>query len=400
MQKLYTVDSECCGCSACEAVCPVNIIKMEINEEGFFYPNIYNEKNCIQCGLCKKVCPMKRKDISQNFSKQIFAAVSNNQDIWESSSSGGIFTEICQSLKIENPVIFGASWDGLNVIMDYSDGLDDICKFRKSKYVIANPNGMFQKVKEYLNLGRFVIFSGTPCQINGLNLFLNKKSEKLLTIDFACHGQGSKIIFDKWIEYLERTNKRKVIGFSFREKRRLKDHINSNCCSYVLENGDKIIENRDYYHHAYVNGLCMRKSCADCQFANHRLSDITLADFKNLKNGLPDYEEIRNVSTVIANTDKGKMVINKLNNISKFEVDGEFVYRYNPKLVKGLPGNPQRDNFMNDVIVLNKDVSKTIKRYAKISLKEKVEYNCSTKVYRILAPVMGVFDKIINKLKR
>ena len=50
--------SECCGCSACEQICPVGCIKMKEDEEGFLYPQI-DETKCIQCKKCEKVCPIR-----------------------------------------------------------------------------------------------------------------------------------------------------------------------------------------------------------------------------------------------------------------------------------------------------------------------------------------------------
>lgn len=47
---------DCCGCSACFAVCPASAIVMRADEEGFLYPSIISEK-CIGCQLCKNVCP-------------------------------------------------------------------------------------------------------------------------------------------------------------------------------------------------------------------------------------------------------------------------------------------------------------------------------------------------------
>lgn len=55
---LYLREEECCGCTACYAICPNQAIKMVSNEEGFEYPIIEKEK-CIRCQLCKSVCPMK-----------------------------------------------------------------------------------------------------------------------------------------------------------------------------------------------------------------------------------------------------------------------------------------------------------------------------------------------------
>ena len=53
---LYKVKEECCGCSACFAICPVQAIRMEADEEGFLYPLVDGEQ-CIQCYQCLTVCP-------------------------------------------------------------------------------------------------------------------------------------------------------------------------------------------------------------------------------------------------------------------------------------------------------------------------------------------------------
>ena len=55
---LYERKEDCCGCSACYAICPKSAIKMVEDEEGFEYPQI-NEEICVGCGMCMKVCPIK-----------------------------------------------------------------------------------------------------------------------------------------------------------------------------------------------------------------------------------------------------------------------------------------------------------------------------------------------------
>ena len=55
---LFTEKFECCGCSACYAVCPQQAIYMLPDEEGFEYPHI-NDDICVRCYLCVKICPNK-----------------------------------------------------------------------------------------------------------------------------------------------------------------------------------------------------------------------------------------------------------------------------------------------------------------------------------------------------
>ncbi len=57
--KLFVYKEDCCGCTACYAICLKNAIQMKEDEEGFLYPEIY-EESCVGCGMCIKVCPIKK----------------------------------------------------------------------------------------------------------------------------------------------------------------------------------------------------------------------------------------------------------------------------------------------------------------------------------------------------
>ena len=55
---LYERKEDCCGCTACYAICPKGAISMKEDEEGFEYP-VIQEDTCIRCSMCLKVCPIK-----------------------------------------------------------------------------------------------------------------------------------------------------------------------------------------------------------------------------------------------------------------------------------------------------------------------------------------------------
>lgn len=55
---LFEKKMDCCGCSACVAVCPMKAVSMIIDEEGFYYPRI-STNVCIRCYQCISVCPIK-----------------------------------------------------------------------------------------------------------------------------------------------------------------------------------------------------------------------------------------------------------------------------------------------------------------------------------------------------
>lgn len=57
---LFHRKEECCGCSACYAICPVQAIAMQEDEEGFLYP-VVDEKKCVRCYQCSHICIFKEK---------------------------------------------------------------------------------------------------------------------------------------------------------------------------------------------------------------------------------------------------------------------------------------------------------------------------------------------------
>lgn len=56
---LFEKKENCCGCSACYAVCPVQAITMKPDKEGFLYP-IIDKYKCIGCHQCLNVCTFKK----------------------------------------------------------------------------------------------------------------------------------------------------------------------------------------------------------------------------------------------------------------------------------------------------------------------------------------------------
>ncbi|WP_455240477.1 4Fe-4S dicluster domain-containing protein [Methanothermobacter tenebrarum] len=56
MKNISEVKDLCTGCGTCAALCPQNIIKMDISQKkGIYEPIIDGE--CNECMTCIKVCP-------------------------------------------------------------------------------------------------------------------------------------------------------------------------------------------------------------------------------------------------------------------------------------------------------------------------------------------------------
>ncbi|SET90740.1 4Fe-4S dicluster domain-containing protein [Lacrimispora sphenoides] len=57
---LFEKKEDCCGCTACYAICAKKAIVMLDDDEEFKYPHIDEEK-CVRCYACVKVCPIKQQ---------------------------------------------------------------------------------------------------------------------------------------------------------------------------------------------------------------------------------------------------------------------------------------------------------------------------------------------------
>jgi coenzyme F420-reducing hydrogenase beta subunit len=344
---------DCTACTACVNVCPVNCISMIQDKEGFEYP-VADEK-CIHCKKCENICPIenKRTEGFIDINQFAVAAVTNDYSIWKSSTSGGAFTEICNSFGGDETVVFGAKFEGFKVVHDYVVGINNIQVFRKSKYIQSSLLNSFVLAKDFLEQGKQIIFSGTPCQIAGLKSFLNKEYDNLLTIDLICHGVGSPKVFNSVVEYYGRKYGSKIIEYSFRNRRILFGNQRLFISKHRLENGKTYHINRDIYNDFFLNQLCLRPSCGgNCKFRSiNRTSDITIADFKNKSDIFPKLRDSKNYSTIIVNSIKGSIVYNGLHKtMTIFPCDLEDIKKYNPLFCKHTKGNPLRNEFFKDYI--------------------------------------------------
>lgn len=326
---------ECTGCRACEAICLKNSISFNEDSEGFLYPTA--DSSCINCGMCYKVCPTfnKRYSSSSGFKQFAVGAKHKNEDTWFNSTSGGAFSAICETFHNEEVTIFGAVFDEFKVVHTSVDSVNEIDKFRKSKYVQSDLNASHQTIKALLENNRMVVFSGTPCQVTGLKNYLGKDYEHLFTIDLICHGVGSPRVFRDYIESVETNCKTKVLSYSFRNKRIKRKHINEYVTRIEFENGTIKEDINDLYNKGFLQALFLRPSCGECKFTNiDRVGDLTIADLKKRYDLLPDYNGIENLSAIIVNSQKGLKIYEKLE-------DSMDIYRIDfDKLVK--TNNPLR----------------------------------------------------------
>lgn len=301
---------ECYGCYACEKICPTKAITMVEDEEGFPYP-VTNEETCIQCGACERACIRLKetKCVEEGFPR-VRAANNKNTKIRQGiSSSGGIFPELCREI-IENRqgVVVGVAYDeNMNVVSKIAQTMEEAKEFCNSKYVKSHFAHNFPKVKELLQQGRHVLYTGLPCECAALRSYLKKDYDNLLIEEILCHAGPSQKVFKQYIQSLEEIYGSKVVNFVFRDK---KEGWRWSKCkmSITFEDGREFSDytRLDDYFKAFFNDYLVRPSCSNCQFVGgHRCGDLTTGDFWGVQNEFPHLYDNKGTSLLIINTEKG-----------------------------------------------------------------------------------------------
>lgn len=191
---------KCCGCTACVEICPKQCIKMKPDMEGFLYPTVDQDK-CIDCGTCDGVCPTLNGKLEIETVQKAYLVQHRNDDVRMDSSAGGAFTAIASYVLERGGVVFGAAYNkNFQVRHTYIEKVEELRKFRNSKYVQSDMGNCFRQARDFLKADRWVCFSGTPCQIEGLANFLKKPYEQLILVDVVCHGIPSPLIWNKYLE--------------------------------------------------------------------------------------------------------------------------------------------------------------------------------------------------------
>ena len=369
---MITLDSfSCSGCSACASACPKNCIEMMSDKEGFLYPHV-NKEQCINCGICDSVCPIIHK-MNTNKSCTAIAAMNLNEKIRIESSSGGIFTLIAEAIIDEGGIVFGAAFadDFKSVHHICVEKKCDLAKLRGSKYVQSTINNTYTQVKEYLDSGRTVLFTGTPCQIGGLYSFLRKTYDNLYTQDIICHGVPSPMVWKKYVEEREDKATSKTQQLSFRHKKYGWKKFSiifefSNCKKYLKS------LHEDSFMKAFLSNICLRPSCYSCSFKSlNRQADITLADFWGVQFVLPEMDDDKGTSLVIINSTKGARLFSSISSKIIYKVvDIETVIKYNSAAVKSCILNNRRDDFFR--VIQNSDFKTAEKKFLIEPIKNKL----------------------------
>lgn len=341
-------NEDCCGCHACQTACPQVCIEMVTDSEGFLYPQV-NKLLCTDCGICEKVCPMLLTPRSGE-SPAAFAAWHRDAAVRAESSSGGVFSALMRQTLQEGGVVIGAAFDNNMTLCHQSAQTEaESHKFRGSKYLQSIIGNSYHEAEIYLQQGRSVLFSGTPCQIAGLYSYLERDDDDLTTCDIVCHGVPSPKVFAAYRHSLERQYGAKAERISFRRK----DHgwkRFSVALSFDNATEYRRIITDDPFMLGFLRDTYLRPSCHVCLFSRiPRVADISLADFWGVGNHHPEWDDDKGTSLILIQSKKGQKVLEACSGeIIVHMADLNEAIRSNPCISGSVPPSKLRTNFFYD----------------------------------------------------
>lgn len=379
--------ADCYGCRACEQVCNNEAILLEPDEEGFIYP-VLNQSLCTNCGLCSKVCPID-KSLTNQVIKTAAAYYTDNK-LLRYSASGGLFLAVADFFISQGGYVSGCVFDeSFNAIHILSNEMSDIKRMQGSKYVQSDIGNVYIEIRRKLKEGKLVLFSGTPCQVDGLHKFLLKEYDNLYSLDLICHGVPSPQFLQDYLNSTHRING-KVVDFKFRNKEK-----NGWCSqgSIQIKRRGKIIEKKtspftdSYYYYYYLQNSISRMCCYSCKYSStNRVGDISIGDYWNIADVLPDFDSKKGVSVVLINTNKGVAIFDRIKTSLVYkETSLEDAVRGNGNLSKPCSMPSNRFN-----------IYKRIKRYGYRNI-EKQECHYQYVIPAIKKMIPKSLKKIIKK---
>lgn len=329
MKQVCEFDS-CYGCCACYNVCPQKAISIGRDDYGNLSPFI-DETNCVDCGLCQKVCPALNVTTFQE-PVCVYAAVAKNEQDYITGTSGGIATTLAKSVLSKGGRAYGAVvTDGFLIRHVGVSTEEELEKQKGSKYTQSCVGDTFCEIRDDLQAGKLVIFTGTSCQIDGLLRYLQKDYDNLITVNLICHGVPSNSLLTEHIDDVA-PKAEKSAEVKFRT---------GNSSDYILQisDEDRILYRKPFHHDWYFLGfmrkLFYRNACYSCKYAQaNRIGDFTIGDFWGFREDEKPFP-VRapyGKSVVLINSPKGEVF---------FERCKHDFYFQERNLREAVAGNPQ-----------------------------------------------------------
>ena len=308
--SLLCPPDQCTGCGVCVAVCGVGAISMAEASDGRTLPQLDNSR-CMNCRKCEKTCPQLLQPEFQTVVRCYAAQWKNTEERIQSSTSG-IASLLAYETVRNGGVVFGAAVDeNLNVRHMMAETVEEAKKFRTSKYAQSDMTGVYRQIREALQKGTVVLFTGTPCQVAAVRRYIGPADDNLFCIETICHGVPPMSYLKEHIKKLHGETR----NYRFRGGKT--DNLFT-----LLGKDNQILYRRiwwkDEYYFSFSRNISLRENCYACAYARaERIADMTIGDFWKLDRSTLKSTMEGRVSVVLINNEKGKtmwdMIENQLN---------------------------------------------------------------------------------------
>ena len=389
--------ADCCGCAACEAACPVGCIRMEFDEEGFKYPSV-DSSLCVDCGKCSRACPLvSDHDLLGALPVAAAYAVTNrDEEVRARSTSGGAFNAIASIVIEDGGIVVGARYgEGLKVVHDIATTMEEVSQFYGSKYVQSDlsENDVYRHVRKACETGVPVLFSGTPCQVQGLLTYLGRDYPGLLTCDFVCRAVPAPLVWESYLNDMKSKYGSKPVAAVFRNKTY---GYHSGTMRLAFENGKVYYGSGriDPMHKAFFADLISRPSCYECRFRRpERSSDFTIFDCWSYSKLTGHEDDDLGHTHLWARTDKAMSLFPRLiERLELLEVDYSKVLSGDGIMAtQNISCNPNREAFLT--YSRENGITAAVQKFIPVTLLDNMLEKSKGVLYRV-----GVLEAL-SKLK-
>ena len=274
----------------------------------------------------------------------------------ESSSSGGLYVKLAETVMKSGGKIFAVVYDE-NFETKHVEitSEEQLRASQGSKYIPSRLGDIFIEVRAYLRAGVQVLFVGTPCQCSGLISYLGKPYENLITIDFVCHGVPSRLAWWKYLSDLEEDNidfDRKLVSINMRDKNSGWSKYNYSWHFVYSDGYEKFVRQGEIsYMKGFTSDIYLRPSCYECRFKGiKRQTDITLGDYWGVWDIQPDLDDDKGISLLLIHTENGKKLLDSISD--EIEIKKallEKAVERNPSMVSSAKVKKKRDEFFERI---------------------------------------------------
>lgn len=327
MKDNITKLKDCYGCGVCVRACPVHIIALKENRDGFYQPVIDEQEKCIECGMCLKTCAFNHNEVAQTDSQtDCYGAWSNNENVRLRCSSGGVGFEIGRKLIENGYAGVGVRYNPATNRAEHfvAHTVEEFMPSAGSKYI---PSDM-TKALAAIDPKKNYFVTGLPCQIDSFRRYIGmlKKEDNFVLLDFFCHGVPSLLLWDKYTARLREkigditfaSWRNKTTGWhdswsmqADKDAQSLdwQDSYNLNVCEKKHFYASRKSQG-DLFYKLFLDNYCLNKCCyATCKYKMHKsAADIRIGDAW----GSAYKDDDQGVSVVMALTQKGRDVLASL----------------------------------------------------------------------------------------